>query len=85
MGSIRCRPQGEPAQQDFEGETRRDVAQERVVRLPAEIDRRQDLIDRPAFRLARELGGVIRVDQERGRRAAPRQQEVSAEEPVGVH
>src|SRR5206468_11460615 len=85
MDSILCRPQGEPTQQDFEGEARRDIAQERIPRLPAKLDRRQDLIDRPALGLARELGGVIAVDQERRRRAAPGEQEVAAEEPVGVH
>src|SRR5262245_45343125 len=85
MGSILCRPQGEPAQQYFESEARRYVAQQGIVRLPAEIDRRHDLIDRPALGLTRELGGVTGVDQERGRRAAPGQQEIAAEKPVGVH
>src|SRR5438094_1511800 len=84
ISSILCRPQSEAAQHDFEGEARGDVAQERVTRLAADVHRGHDLIDGPALRLARELVGAIRVDEETAWSPGLRDQQISTEEPVGV-
>src|SRR4029077_2370378 len=69
---------------DFEGEARSDVAQERLARLPADVDRRDDLIDGPALGFTHELVGAVGLDQKTVRRAGLGQEQIAAVEPVGV-
>src|SRR5215470_14995895 len=84
MSLILCRFQSKAAQHDFECQTRGDVAQERLARLPANAHRRNDLIDGPPFRVSRELASSVWIDEKATRRLGLRQQQVATVEPVGV-
>src|SRR5947207_15955235 len=85
MDLSSCRPQGKAAQYHLEGEPGRHVTRERLTRLPAELDRPQQVVERPRLGFAGELHGTRGVGEQRGGDGRLGQDATAAQEPVGIY
>src|SRR2546430_14359679 len=84
MDLSSCRPQSKAAQYHLDGKPGRHVVRERLPRPPAELDRAQQIVERPRLRLAGEVDGGRTIRQQRGGGAGPPPDAGATPEPESV-